>query len=57
MGAGARLGRDTGVTGDRPVIRVPSASEYAALPYEERRRMLDAIRDLIAEWARTEAIR
>lgn len=35
-------------------VRVPTAAEYARLPYRERVRLVDALRGLLAAWAETE---
>ena len=36
------------------MIRVPNATEFAALPFEERTRLYTALKDLLASWALTE---
>jgi hypothetical protein len=36
------------------MIRVPTAQEFAALPFEERARLYTALKDLVAAWAATE---
>lgn len=36
------------------LIRVPTATEYANKPYEERARLYAALKNLMAEWAETE---
>lgn len=33
------------------MIRVPNASEFAELPYAERKRMTIRLRELLREWA------
>lgn len=35
-------------------VTVPTPAEYARLPYEQRRHVVDALRDLLARWAETE---
>lgn len=35
-------------------IRVPNAAEFARRPFEERRRLYLALKQLLAEWAITE---
>jgi hypothetical protein len=39
---------------DTAMIRVPTAREYAQLPYLERLRMYDELKNLLREWALTE---
>jgi len=36
------------------MIRVPNPTEYAALPFVERRRLYFALRQLLADWALAE---
>lgn len=38
-------------------VRVPNAAEFAKRPFEERRRLYLALKQLLASWAETETER